>query len=253
MKIKTQLALLIALAALLNTCKKNNSSEKPQTTIKLKYIIQQTTIDSNLAGTTTIITNYTYDDKKRLISAKSGNNETDYVYNDEGNIFSTTVTSKVTIPDKSVREFTYADGKVSTAVERDYTKNDLVATTNYGFVYSGGKLTEIHANGDSGTGITLYSYDSNNNVIKTDLNAGSFVNNITYDNKKSPYTNWPQTLKNVAVSNTEFCSPDNAVSISNANGTQTYTYAYDSDGYPTARIIKRINQTTKYAYTYTEM
>lgn len=248
----TQLTLLIAFAAFLNACKKNNN-EKQQTTIKLKYIVQQTIVDSNSLGTTTTIINYTYDDKKRLISAKSGNNETDYAYNDDGNIYSTTITSKVSIPDKFVREFTYADGKVSTAVERDYTKNNLVATNNYGFAYSGGKLTEVHANGDSGASITLYSYDNNNNVIKTDLNAGSLVNNITYDNKKSPYTNWPQTLKNVAVSNAEYCSPNNTVSISNVNSTRTYTYAYDSDGYPTARIYTTATGTYKYAYTYTEM
>jgi len=247
----TQLTLLIALAALLNACKKN-SNENPATTVKLKYLTQVTLIDSNILGTTTTITNYTYDDKKRLISSKSGNGEIDYAYNDAGNVFSTTSTSTVFTPDKHVREFTYADGKVSTAVERVYTKNNLVATNNYGYVYNGGQLTELHTTGDSGAGITLYSYDSNNNIIKTDVNAGYLVTNITYDNKKSQYTNWQQTLKNAAVSSLENRSPNNTVSITNVNGTQTYNYTYDGDGYPTARILTLSKQTVKYAYIYTE-
>jgi YD repeat-containing protein len=248
----TQLALLLALAALLNACKKN-SSDAPATPKKLKYLTQQIVVDSAGSGTRTTTTNFTYDDKKRLISSKSGDNETDYAYNDAGNVYSTIFTSTVVTPDKTTREFTYADGKVSTAVERKYTKNNLVATNNYGFAFNGGQLTEVHADGgNSGAGITLYYYDSNNNITKTDVNAGSFVTNITYDNKKSPYTNWQQTLKNVAVSSPEICSPNNTVSTSNVNGTLTYNYTYDADGYPTARILKLAKQTVKSAYTYTE-
>jgi len=224
----------------------------PATTIKLKYLTQQIQVDSNNLGTRTTIYNYTYDYKKRLILLKSGNNETDYTYNDAGNVYSTTFTSTVATPDKIIREFTYADGKVSTAVERRYTKNNLVATNNYGFVYSGGQLTEVHASGDSANGINLYYYDSNNNIIKTDLNTINLVTNITYDNKKSRYTNEQQTLKNAAFSSPESRSPNNTVSITNVNGTQTYNYTYDGDGYPTARILTLSKQTVKYAYTYTE-
>jgi len=251
----TQFALLIAFAALLNACKKS-SDESPTittTTTKLKYLTQQIIVDSTGSGTSTFNITYTYDDKKRLISSKNGTTEFDYAYNDAGNVFSTISTSTVTTPDKHVREFTYADGKVSTEVERVYTKNNLVATNNYGFVYNGGNLTEVHADGGiSGAGITLYSYDSNNNISKTDVNAGYLVTNITYDNKKNPYTNWQQTLKNVAVSSLEVCSPNNTVSLNNVNGTQTYNYTYDSDGYPTGRIARFPHQTTKYAYIYTE-
>ncbi len=253
MKTTLKLTLLIALFALLNTCKKSGSTDTPAPTTKLKYLTQQTLVDSNVTGTRTTVTNYTYDDKKRLVMIKSGDYETDYTYNDAGQIYSTTSTSKISTPDKTIRQFTYADGKISTAVEYRYTQNKLVATNNYGFAYNGGNLTEVHANGDSGMSITLYSYDSNNNIIKTDLNAGYIVTNITYDNKQSPYTNWQQALKNVAVSGLEFCSPNNTVSISNVNGSYSYTYTYDGDGYPTARILRFSTiQTDKFSYTYSE-
>jgi hypothetical protein len=249
MRTKIHLALLMVFTALSVSCKKSsNTTPTPVVTTKLKYLTQQISVDSSMFGVSTRTTNYSYDAKKRLISQSNGSNTITYTYKDNGDLYLITNSAPL-----YTEEFSYADGKISTVV-RHGSATSPYTLDNYGFVYNGSNVTELHANGDNGYHLTVYTYDSNNNMLKSDLDLEYIVTEYTYDNKKSPYTNWPQQLKNPLSGSADICSSNNVTSQKANGGTATtYTYTYGSDGYATSRKRGNSVQSTKNTFIYTEL
>jgi len=251
---------MAALMALSVSCKKTSSTPAPPTTVKLKYLTQQTTADSTASGVFIVNTiTYGYDSQKRLISQNVGSNLITYTYNDSGHLYSITNTRSNSTTYK--KELSYTDDKLSSASYWTYSGN-AVTQDSYGFVFNGNNMTELHANGDHGYNVTIYSYDSNNNLINSSINLDDVVTEYTYDDKKSRFTNMPQDFKNVFTSSfiatfnssVEASSANNVISQKTNSGAVTnYTYTYDSDGYPTTRSTKTGAITIKDTFTYSEL
>ncbi|GAA4101777.1 hypothetical protein [Mucilaginibacter panaciglaebae] len=255
MKTVNQLALTILLASLGVSCKKVDSvpatlTSPTVTTNKIKYLVGQIFSDSTKNGVTITTTTYTYDDKKRLSTEKSTGGNYTFVYNDYGELFSITnnLNSQFSIYSQ---EFRYNGGKITTAVRHSYTHVPQLVD-NYAYVYTGNNVTELHINGDSGYKVTVYTFDANNNLIKSDYNLEDQVNFYTFDDKKSPYTAWSLAIKSAMAGSADVCSTNNILTqkAMYSNAVITYTYTYNSDGYPLTRRTSNgiVTRTVKYVY-----
>ena len=220
---------MILCVILLASCKKSDTkADVPPPAKKLKYLTRATQV----VGTTTIFTDYIYDAKKRLISEKTADSQTNYTYSDDKLFF-----MEVTIPSsnyKKTTEFNYnIDGTLATTDDKVYKSNVLGTESVYTYVVVNGRITERHF----GNQITKYSYDARGNVISSDGSK-------TYDDKPNIRTNGFPNPSGLLV------TPNNLTK----SGPAIYTYTYGADGYPIGSIESGENvQTTKFAYTYTEM
>ncbi|MCC8424354.1 hypothetical protein [Mucilaginibacter sp. UR6-11] len=247
MKAKILLSLFVAVA-MLAACKKNNPviTDQPK---KLKYLTQVIAVQ----GAVTTTTYYTYDDNKRLISEKTGDNTTNYIYN--GNeLFSVEYLSKSgTNTSRSTDELYYADGLVQTLTHKFYSGDGSVTLQSaLGFAYNNGKLTETHNDGH----LTYYYYEGNN---LSKIQHEQYNLTFSYDDRKNKFLNLPAALKNVALqlNKIEYLSSNNiTVETDSSLEPGTYTYNYDSDGYPTGATLNYKTNTylnTKYTYVYKEL
>jgi hypothetical protein len=250
MKARHKLMLLTVAAVLLAACKKSGNTNAPAPTPQLKYLTQEIMVQ----GTSTLTTNYTYDDKKRLSTVKRGNSTTTYTYNGD-NLFSVEqITTNGANVIRNVSETTYTDGKLQTLSLKTYSNGALRLESLLNFVYNGDKLTEAHT--DNGY-IYFYYYDNNNNVVKMQYDSVTVTRN--YDNKKSRFANLPPALKSIGyqINQPDFFSANNIITDNNTAGDlTTYTYNYDADGYPTGATVVHNKFTylnAKYTYTYTEL
>ncbi|WP_214073289.1 hypothetical protein [Mucilaginibacter sp. dw_454] len=248
MKLLTRLVLFLICFVLFNSCKKHDENTPP-ITAKLKYLTKQISVATSIIGTTTTITNYNYDDNKRLVAQETGTTVITYAYDNNGNL--SLVTYKTNDEIVYTQTFTYTDGKVSAAIRRTYQNGVVMTTDTYSFVFSGNNITEIHSDGDNGPQLSTYSYDTNNDIVRVIANTRTTL--YTYDDKKNRFTNVPPTFKNVLIGSAEICSPNNFTSVGDGSTTQIYNYNYDSDGYPTARYLNAGFQTFTYSYFYTEL
>jgi len=228
MKTTVYLSLFIAFALLVSCKKSDKKADVPTPVKKLKYLTRITQVQNN----TTTITDYTYDNKKRISVVKDSNGQTTYTYSGN-NLFSV----EVIIPSIGYREtteYTYnTRDTVLSADVKQYTNGTLTTKLVYTYFFTNGRLTEVHHD----IYVDKYIYDDRGNLISAD---GS----VTYDDKPNIYTNGSPTIGGFPV------SPNNVT----RRGPAIYTYTYDDDGYPISAIETGQNiQTTKYAYTYTEM
>jgi hypothetical protein len=240
MKRKNTLMLLVALIALLMSCKKSASiSDNPVK--KLKYLTQVTSVQNG----TTSSTNFTYDDKKRIITTTTGTAVTTYNYNAD-KLFSVETVNQPT-GFREVRELSYQGNDLSSMRATIYRNNVLSSDITYNFLVVGGRVTESHYE----IYVDTYTYDSRGNVTKVYFNKSNFSNEYTYDDKASRYTNgFPKYGINSEV---EFLGPNNQITRTNV----ATTYTYDSDGYPVSAVAVTsagpTPTTATFTYKYSEL
>lgn len=260
MKTAIQLSLIAALALLISCKKTDNVSKTPAEPVKHKYLTKETRVTSYSDGISfSAVTDYTYDDKKRLISAKTDNGETTYAYYDDGTLYLVTNTSGSI---KQTYETTYVAGRLNSVSYKTYINEKLQGTDTYTLIYSdfGNRLTELRVDGYHGLFITEYSYNDKNTIARTSLNLGLVVTDYTYDDKKNRYIDMPSTVKNIVTGGVEYLAPNNVLSQKTVNTSpknvtttvNNFTYTYDSDGYPMSRVQTAGSQTITYTYTYAE-
>lgn len=227
--------LAISIIALLASCKKSDKNSDTPQSKKLKYLTQVTIVQ----GTTTSFTNYTYDDKNRLSTMKSGDNTTTYTYN--GNNLVSIEVANSSDSFRDVTAFTYAnDGTISSAHETIYRNNALSSDIVYNYLVVNGWITERH---HENIYVDKYTHDDKGNVTTFFSAVSNHTTTYTYDDKPNKCTNGFPNPNGYSF------SPNNTIS----DGTVTYTYTYDTDGYPTgATLSGPPGAAAKYSYTYTE-
>lgn len=241
MKTALSLSLLIAFA-LLNSCKKNDKkTDTPTPAKKLKYLTQTTGVRGNI----TSFTNYTYDDQKRVSTAKTGPRLTTYTY--KGNNLFSQETSDPTSGYRENIEYAYNDdGTIASSHDLVY-RNDQVSTDIlFKYVVVNGRVTERHYQ----IYVDKLTYDNKGNLTNFHSGQGDFDTIITYDDKLSSYTNGFPNPNGLLFSPNNVLS--NTPSYDHASAT-TYTYSYDTDGYATGTISTTPAGITKTSFTYTEM
>jgi hypothetical protein len=257
-KTKHYLNLLIAFVLLISACSKkdNSGGNPPDPEAKKKYLTRVTVVttapEAGGGGVTTSTTDYTYDSKKRLSTAKNGTNTTTYTYYDDGNLYTLT-NSNGNSANRNVYEFTYAGGKLTSYRLKVYSDNVVTTDRVYNYVYSGDKVSEIHFD----VYYVLYTYDSNGNISKI-FNHGdpeySYV--YGYDNKKNKFINAPLKFPTVGDIAGDRFNPNNQTTSTteglNQNPVLTTVYVYDADGYPiSASNSSTYQYTANSTFTYT--
>ncbi|MDB5159004.1 MAG: hypothetical protein JWR50_3711 [Mucilaginibacter sp.] len=247
---------LMVFAFFLNSCKK---SSKPTGTgtpaTKPKYLVQVTQVSTGPAAlgspVSTSFTYYTYDSKKRLSTVKSGNNLTNYVYQDDGNLYSTDNVNNVDNY-RIYYVFTYDGGKLTSYTLQRYSGTKITAETTYTYVYNGGRATELHFD----IYYQLFTYDSNGNITKISYHGDTEFSTVyTYDNKKNAFINAP--FKYPLFGDISRLSPNNQITNTteglSTNILTTTNYNYDSDGYPIAGTSSSDyanSSSSKFTYIY---
>jgi YD repeat-containing protein len=259
MKPNHQLWLLAASAMLIASCKKNdNGTVVPTAKTKDKYLTQVIRVETHPGTvTTTTITNYTYDDKKRLTEIKSPDALTEYMYYDNGDLFSI---NKLSLKIAGTNEYGartdaelfYSQGKIQAADVKNYKNDEILNEGLYNYVYDGERVSEVHYDNRH---VTLYDYDDHGNVVKEVIrDAIPSVNYYVYDDKKSAFT---PTLFKCPNKIEDRSSPNNVISITNITGSTTtnttISYTYDSDGYPTTAISGTATDGIKSTYKYSKL
>ena len=228
------------------------------------------------------VTAYTYNEDNRLTSMTADGVTVEYTYDGFGRL-----TGQVTRKDGATvltETFTYTtvDGKTSSQIA-SYSTVTATGTTAYSYTYDGnGNILSV----SDGTNTTSYVYDSQNQLVRENNQAGNFTHTWVYDNAGNiefryeyPYTtgelgaytkeiayryddeSWGDLLTSydgVAITYDAIGNPD-AIGgwaftwehgrqlAAMSNGTTTWTNTYNADGLR----IKRTNGSKTYSYIYT--
>ncbi|WP_214226094.1 hypothetical protein [Pedobacter sp. B4-66] len=236
---KKQLTLLIVAASLLMvTCRKKSGSDEPE--VKPVKLLSRIIEVSGFPTPTTKFTTFTYDDKKRISTIKTGSSSTT-TYTYHGNdLFSieTRFGDK-----KNVAEVTYENGRPASVAYKYYTNGDLKIQRKKGFIYTGDMITESHVN-ESGTVMQkIFNRYSGGNVVRNDSQTGDLITqDLTYGTKKSIYYN--SRLKyNISIEGFDRFSANDLLSSVRKydNGEELHqknTFTYDDDGFPVTLLTE---------------
>lgn len=207
----------------------------------------------------------------------NGNKLTDIIYSDydDGRLYEENLLGRIelTYDGDNVTEIRLRDGSYQNNTYFTYNKDHIteIYKTYIEGSYSGWARTTITYASDGHPQEVMKTYDngsvsrylitwSGDNIISFQLyRNGSlrYTINYTYDNKKSPYAEFPEwfiyTEKEMAF---EFLSANNVILESTTyNDGQvssiSYTYAYDGD-YPVKRVHTGNNSTTTTYYEYAD-
>ncbi len=222
--------LIICMAFALSGCKKDKPKEADEQEAPVKLLSKVTEISN---GATSVST-YTYDDKNRMISIKTGSTqEIKYSYKSE-EIAAIEVRSG-NISNNSV--FTYSGGKPVKIIAKSYDGGTLQKEATYSFAYSGELITDINISENGVIAQKTKIKYKDNNIIETESESNVIIKVVnTYGNKFSRFKDSRQKYYTGAEFFDSFSVNDllKAVIIypDGATLTSTYTYTYDSDGYP---------------------
>jgi hypothetical protein len=129
--------LIICIAFTLSGCKKAKQKDPDEQEVPVKLLSKVTEISNGV----TRLSTYTYDDKNRIISIKTGNTqETKYTYNGEEIAAIELRSDKIS--NNSV--FTYSGGKPVKIVMKSYDGGILQKEKTLSFGYSGELITDIN-------------------------------------------------------------------------------------------------------------
>lgn len=227
---KYSAVLLICIAFTLSGCKKDKQKVSDEQEVTVKLLSKVTEISN---GTTRVST-YTYDDKNRIVSIKTGNTqETKYSY--KGEEIAAIELRNDNISSNSV--FTYSGGKPVKIVRKSYDGGTLQKESTYSFAYSGELITDINI---SENGIIAQKRKikyQDNNIIETESESNVIIKVVnTYGNKFSRFKDTRQKYYTGVEFFDSFSVNDllKAVIIypDGSTLTSTHTYTYDIDGYP---------------------
>lgn len=260
MRNKFYAVLLVMCILFAFACKKSSTNGTQDTpTNKPKKYLTHTIIVSTTPGaggtSTTSTSNvyYTYDGQKRLSSMKNGDNLTAYAYYDNGELYTITNTNS-TSPNRSITEFTYADGRLKLYTLRVYKSNVLDSETPYNYVYDGNRVSEIHWE----IYYAKFTYDGSGNIVKIfHYGDPQYYTVFTYDDKKNTLFN--SLAKYPTVADVSRFSLNNTTSFTtedlNQNILVNYRYNYDDEGYPTSMAMTASASavTSKYTYEYSTL
>ena len=223
--------LIICMAFALSGCKKDKPKEPDEQEAPVKLLSKVTEISN---GATSVST-YTYDDKNRITSIKTGSTqEIKYSYKGE-EIAAIEFRSENNVSSNSV--FTYSGGKPVKIVRKSYDGGTLQKESTHSFAYSGELITDINI---SENGIiaqkTKVKY-KDNNIIESESESNVIIKVVnTYGNKFSRFKDSRQKYYTGAEYFDSFSVNDLLKAIiiypDGSTLTSTYTYTYDSDGYP---------------------
>lgn len=252
---KKQLTLLIVTASLLLvTCKKKSGSDEPE--VKPVKLLSRIIEVSGFPTTTTKFTIYTYDDKKRISTIKTGGTTTaTYSYHGD-DLFS--IETKFD-DKKNVAEVTYENGRPVSVAYKFYEGGDLKTQRKKGFIYTGDMITESHVNESGTVAQKIFNRYLGGNVVGSDSQTDFFVKrDLTYGTKKSIYYN--SRLKyNISIEPFDRFSANDLLSSvtkfdNGAEGHQKNTFTYDDDGFPVTLLLEFTDESGMsqgtYRYTY---
>jgi hypothetical protein len=231
--------LFICIAFALSGCKKDKPKLPDEQKIPVKLLSKATEISN---GTTTIST-YTYDDKNRITSIKTGSiQEIKYSY--KGEEIAAIEVRSGNISNNSV--FTYSGGKPVKIIRKSYDGGTLQKESTYSFAYSGELITDINI---SENGIVAQKRKikyQDNNIIETESESNVIIKVVnTYGNKFSRFKDSRQIYYTGVEFFDSFSVNDllKAVIIypDGATLTSTYTYTYDSEGYPITLSVTHLH------------
>lgn len=245
---KIKLTFLLACTMLVNfSCaKKTAAVDEPVAPVKVKLLTRVIASSMSPPATTytTTFTDYSYDDQKRLISIKSGGNETVFYYNDRGEMY------KKTAPfgpsSHADTEVAYENGHIKSATVKNYSGNIVTSEILYGYIYSGDNITEIDVN-QNGLRLRSYKFEfSNNKPVKVvcDDPTYPFFEEFTYDDKKSAFDSQAKNVRNALnLPFGPFCDnnilTDKMTFTTITSGTtRSLVYTYDEDGWPKTTVGK---------------
>lgn len=255
-RLTKKLFVLLAISGLYMACSKDN--DENILVGKIHYIVQK-------AGTTVADTlEFEYDKNCRIISINYtggvfGNQSTIYTRNSSGQIISQTFLAPSSNNLKSEINYTIGeDGKYISAQVNSRRGNIYYKSSQF-YSYTGNNITQIDFQDSVTHCKTIYSYDTNGNIIEiadydeSDTLVG--ITTLTYDNKLNPveWINDPGSLESTLTS-----SYNNQLSIIYADkkwgeGYQIeHDYTYDSSGKPVTDIVTLVyslqSQTVHFIY-----
>ncbi|NNF36152.1 MAG: hypothetical protein HKN68_18750 [Saprospiraceae bacterium] len=252
---------LLMVAFIISSCEKENATDPSE--VNCRLIQSENTVTNGLIGDEQNITNYYYDNKKRLIQvvehisgAASADKTTEIIYNGD-KIWEVTVTwSHVDNP--QYYSFSY-DGDLP---DTFYYSNDF---SDHGYMllsYSGIKLTGAeYWYKDSYDDVYELKWNETiewegDKVVRSSSHDESFDGIVTahfeYDNKKVPVRLTPMGYINRDFT---FLSTNNVtrqyLSVQGNNFFEVnYTYTYNDDGYPLTKTVELAETTNETIYEY---
>ena len=232
-------------------------------------------ITETVNGTTKTYS-YTYDDDNRLISENADGITVTYTYDDLGRLTQKQTKNGDTVIKTDSYTFT------ASTVGTNGTSSQVASYNGYTYTYDGnGNILSV----SDGTNTTTYQYDSANQLVRENNQAGGFTKVWTYDNAGNilsrneyayttgdlgtatetvtyQYTSakWGDMLRVYDGQNLTYDASGNLTSdgeyiytwvhgrelASMSKGNTTWTYTYDANGMRT----KRTNGTNTYEYVY---
>ena len=188
---------------------------------------------------------------------------TTYTYNNKGQV------TRITESDGYEYTFTYNGNQLVEFVEKEldtkttykFTQSGNIVTLNLvgevnGEIYHDTHKLEVDAKGNLiNDGYFTYSYDSNGNNVKVEVEDEDSVANITFDDKNNTFKNlnlpkWVSNYLSIFNSGNNNALTFKFVSQEDPedNNSATMVYVYNADGYPTKVSVTG----TDYTGTYTE-
>lgn len=232
---KKHCLLLIGLFAVILSCKKKNEPIPNMTKSYLKSYSEGNALRQ-----------FNYDNQNRvssMIYSEPGITQSTEIngYDNSGNITTYTIRTSGSMQVFKISVFYDSQNRISNTERRDSATNTITQVITY--TYTSATTTRENRNG-AGLLInrTVYTYDTNRNLIKEESFNGAGTPLLTYnfnnyDDKFSPQNLIPLLFRNGVFYNNNY---QTYTTINHSTGiTRNYSasYTYNTDGYPTQQLI----------------
>jgi hypothetical protein len=249
---KNTLILVSIILLGLHSCTKESKQEIALDT-REPYLTQITEVKGN----ETVLTTFTYNEKKYLSSSKTGNELTTYTYT-EDKLTGISIENGAV---NTVSEITYKDNYPVKGVSKIYVSGELKRTLNYDYMSSLSQTGQINIY-EIGVSTTrhYYEYDNANIISQVEISNRTFTNyDFEYGEKKNVFFNasirWP-----LAIGKFDRVSTNEILTIKTERAglkhQKSFNYTYNSDGMPMSAIVtdtdppSRMEYKSTITYTY---
>ena len=239
---------------MLYSCTKENN-EKIKIDTRERYLTQITEQKGSITTTTT----FSYDDKMRLSTARTGSELISYSYTEDK-------LTGVDIKDgfnNTISEITYKDNYPYRGISKVYVSGILTRTLNYEYMSSLSQTGQINVS-EPNTSLRrlYYEYDNANIISLVEIANRVFTNyDFEYGEKKNVFFNsnirWP-----LGIDRFDRVSTNEVLSIKTetkgVKHQKSFLYSYDNDGFPLSAIVTETEppsrteykSTIQYSYDY---